>query len=353
MFCAPRLILGGTEGAASRFHVLCSRTHLVLYGGRQVSFSCFALLNSFWAVPRVSGLIFMFCANKHVFDGSEGVGSRFHVLCYRTLFRRCRGRQVLFSCVALSSSFSTVPRASGPFSCFALPDPFSTVSRTSGPVFMFYAPRLVLFGTDGVGSSFKVLRSRSHFRLFRGRGVPFSCFSLPNSFSTVPRASGPDFKFCAPGHVSGGTEGVESRFHVSRSRTHFRQYRGRRFLFSCFALPDSFWAVPRLSGPVFIFCAPDSFSTVPRASGLIFMFCAVGAFLGGPSASGSVFMFCASELVFCDAEVVRCCFHILRSRIHFGRNRGRRVLYSFFALPDFFGVVSRASGLFSYFALLN
>jgi hypothetical protein len=44
--------------------------------------------------------------------------------------------------------------------------------------------------------------------------VPFSCFVRPDSFSTVPGALGPVFMFCAPGLMFGGTEGVESRFHV-------------------------------------------------------------------------------------------------------------------------------------------
>jgi hypothetical protein len=69
-------------------------------------------------------------------------------------------------------------------------------------------------------------------------------------------AVGPVFMFCAPGLVFGGTEGVVSRIHVLRSRTHFGRYRGRRIQYSCFALPDSFGAVPSASVLVFIFCAP-------------------------------------------------------------------------------------------------
>jgi hypothetical protein len=67
--------------------------------------------------------------------------------------------------------------------------------------------------------------------------------------------SGAVLMFCAPGHVFGDTEGVGSRFHVLRSRTHFRRYRGHRVPFSCFAHPYSFSAIPRASGPVFMFCA--------------------------------------------------------------------------------------------------
>jgi ABC-type sulfate transport system permease subunit len=93
--------------------------------------------------------------------------------------------------------------------------------------------------------------------------------------------SGPVFMFCAPGHVFDGKEGVGSRFQVLRVQTRIRRYRGRRVAFSCFALPDSFSAVPKASGPIFMFCAPDSFSAVPRASGPVFMFCAPGLVFGG------------------------------------------------------------------------
>jgi hypothetical protein len=80
MFHVPRLIFGGTEGVGSRFHVLHSRTHFGRYHGRQVSFSCFAHPDSFWAVPRASGHVFMFCAPGLVINVFEGVGSHFHVL---------------------------------------------------------------------------------------------------------------------------------------------------------------------------------------------------------------------------------------------------------------------------------
>jgi hypothetical protein len=150
------------------------------------------------AVSRASGPVFMFCAPRLVFGGIEGVVSRFHVLRSRTRFRRYRGRGV-------------------PFSCFALPDSFSAVSRASAPVFMFCAPGLVFDGTEGLGSRFHVLRSRTRFWRFRGRRLPFSCFAQPYSFSAVPRASGPFFMFYAPGLDFDGTEGVGSRFHVMRT----------------------------------------------------------------------------------------------------------------------------------------
>jgi hypothetical protein len=167
------------------------------------------------------------------------------------------------------------------------------------------------------GSRFYVLRAQTHFRRYRGHRVPFSCFGLPSSFSTVRMAS-------APGHVFGGAEYVGSRFHVLRaqtcfhvlpSRTHFQRYRGRRVPFSYFVLPDSFSAVPRASDPFSCFARPDSFSTVPMAS-------------------GPVFMFCAPEIHSRGTEGVRCCFHVLHARTHFRRYRGCRVPFSCFALTD-------------------
>jgi hypothetical protein len=222
-----------------------------------------------------SGPVFIICSPGLVFVGTGGVGSRFHDLRSRTLFRRYRWRRVLFSCFALPDSFSAVPRASGPVckSCalglvlggaecvefrfhVLRPELFSTVSRTSGAVFMFCAPGLVFGGTGGVRYRFHVLRSRTRFRRYRGRRVPFSCFARPDLFSAVPRASGLVFMFCAPGLVFVGTEGFRSLIHVLRSRTHFRRYRLRRVPFLRFALPDSFLAVPSASGLIFTFCTP-------------------------------------------------------------------------------------------------
>jgi hypothetical protein len=103
---------------------------------------------------------------------------------------------------------------------------FSAVPRAPGPVFMFSAPEIVSRGTEGVRSRFHVLRSRTHFRRYRGRRVPISCFPRPDSFSAVPRASGSVFMFCSPGLVFGGTTGVGSRFHVLHSFTRFRRTEG-------------------------------------------------------------------------------------------------------------------------------
>jgi hypothetical protein len=125
-----------------------------------------------------------------------------------------------------------------PFSCFALSDSFWVVSRAPYLVFIFCTHGLILGGIVGAGSSFHVLRSRTRFGRYQVCWVSFACFVLPYSFSMVPWALGPFFKFCAPRPVLGGTEGVRSRFHVLRSLTHFRRYIVRRVLFYYFAIPD-------------------------------------------------------------------------------------------------------------------
>jgi hypothetical protein len=169
--------------------------------------------------------------------GAEGVGFHFHVLCSRTRFRRYCGRRL-------------------PFSCFALPNLFSTILTASGPIFMFCASRHIFGSAEGVGSHFHLLCSRTRFRRYCGRRLPFSCFALPNLFSTILTASGPIFIFCAPRHIFGNAEGVGSHFHVLRARNSFQLYRGHRFPFSCFAFPDSFSAESKASAPLFMFCVP-------------------------------------------------------------------------------------------------
>jgi hypothetical protein len=143
----------------------------------------------------------MFSAPGHVFGGIKDVGSCFHVLRSRTHFWRYRGCRV-------------------PFSRFPFPDSFSAVS---GPVFLFFAHGLVFGGSEGVRSRFHVFRSQTHFGRYRGRLLQFSCFARSDSFSAVLSASSPVFMFSAPGIIFGGTVGVGSRFHVLRSRTHFRR----------------------------------------------------------------------------------------------------------------------------------
>jgi hypothetical protein len=266
--------------------------------------------------------LFISCAPGLVFSGAEGVASCFYVLRYRTQFRRCRVRQFPFSCFALPHSFSAVPRALCPFSCFARSESFSAVPRALALIFMFCAPGLVSRGSEGVGSHFHVLSSRTRFRHTKGVG------SL----------------FYAPELIFGGTADVGSRFHVLRSRTCFRRCGGCQVLFSCLALPDSFSAVQRASGPVFMFCAP----------GLVF---------GGSEDVGSrfhvlrsrtrfrrfrgrrpVFMFCAPRLIFSATEDVSSHFHVLRSRTCFSRYRGCRVPFSYFTRGDLFSAIPRASG---------
>jgi hypothetical protein len=341
------------------FYALRSRTRFRWNGARHVPFSCFALSDSFSAIARASDPDFIICAPGLIFGGTEGVETRFLVLRSRTNFLLYRRRRF-------------------PFSCFALSDPFWAVPMASGPIFMFCAPRRIFGGTKGVGSRFHVLRSRTRFRLYRLCRVQFSCFALPDPFSAIPTASGPVIMLCAPGTVLDCTEGVRSRFHVLRSKTRFRRFRARRVPFSCFALPEPFSAVPRHRDPFFLFCAPFSF--VPSVSGPVFMFCAFGLISGGtegivsrfrrdrrrrvPSscfalpdpflavstASDPVFMFCADRIIFGGTEGVGSRFYVLRSRTHFRRYRRRQVTFSCFALPD--SVFTGTEGVGSCFLFL-
>jgi hypothetical protein len=268
------LVFGGTEGVVSRFSVLRSRTHFRRYQGCWVPFSCFARLDSFSAVSSGSGPVFMFCTPVLVFGGTEGVGSRFHVLRSQTHFRRYRGRPIPFSCFAhpglvfggtegVVSRFHVLRARSCfrqyrvclvLFSCFVRPFSFSAVPRAWGPVFMLCVTGVIFGGTEGVGSRFHVFRALNRFRRYRGRHIHFSCFTLQDSFSAVTSASGPVFMFCVPGLVFSGTEGVGYHFHFVHARTRFRRNRGLQVPFSCFALSDSFSTVPRVLSPFFMFC---------------------------------------------------------------------------------------------------
>jgi hypothetical protein len=247
----------------SNFHVLRSQTHFGRYRGRRVLFSCFspavsfstvprasvqvscfALPDSFSTVPRSPGAVFMFCAVSGgsspvfmfcslelVWGGTVGVGSSFHVLHFRTRFRRYRGRQVQIS-------------------CFALPDPFSEVKRVPSSAFMFCASELILHGTEGIMYCFHVLCSGTNFGRYRGLRVQFSCFELPKSFSAVPWTTSLVFMFCAFGLVLGNIEGTD-------------------FSFLGFAQPESFSAISRALCPIFKFFL-DQFSEVRMASVLVF-----------------------------------------------------------------------------------
>jgi hypothetical protein len=263
IFCEHGTVFGGNEGVDSRFHVLRAQNRFRRYRWRRVPISCFVHPVLFLAVSRASGPVFMFYAPGTVFVGTEGVGSRFHVLLTRTNFRLFRGRRVPFSCFTRRTRFRRYRGRPVSISCFVLPDSFSAVPWASVLVFTFCAPRLILDGTEsvgsrfmfctpglifgcaecvgsrfhdfrfgthfrryeGVGSRFQVLCARTHFRRYRGPRVLFSCFECPKPFSAVPRSSGPDFMFCAPRLIFGGVEGVGSHFHVLCARTHFRRSR--------------------------------------------------------------------------------------------------------------------------------
>jgi hypothetical protein len=291
MLCAPVLVIGGAEGIGSRVHVLRAHTCFRRYRGRQVPFSCCANPGSCSAVPRASGPIFMFCAPGLVFGGTEGVGSRFHVL--------------------RPNSFSMVPRALCPVFMFCAPEFVFGGSEASGPVFtscapgfMFCTPGLVFGGTEGVGFLFHVLPSWTLFRQYRGRRVPFSYFALPNSFSAVPRSYGSFFLFCAPGLIFDGTVGVLSRILVLRSRTRFWLYRWRLVSFHVFRARTRYRRYRGRRAPFSFFALLDLFSAVPRASSLVFMFFAPGLVFGGNEFVGSRFIFCAPGLVFDSTEGV-------------------------------------------------
>jgi hypothetical protein len=163
----------------------------------------------------------MFCDPGPIWGGTEGIGSNFHVLRCWIRLGRYRARRV-------------------PFSCLVLPDSILTVPRELDPVFKSCAPGPSLGGTEGVEYNFHVLQSQTHFLRNRGSRVPYSCFSLPNSFSAEPRELGLVFMFCTPGPIFCSTEGVGSSFHVLRFQICFRRNIGSRVLYSCFALPDPF-----------------------------------------------------------------------------------------------------------------
>jgi hypothetical protein len=171
-------------------------TRFLRWGGRRVPFSCFARQFSFWAVLSPSDPVFMFCAPRLIFGATEGVGSRFHILRSWTRFPWYRWRRVPFSCFELPDSCLEVWRVSGPVYIFSVPGLIFDGSKGVGSRFHVFARPNSFFGcTEGVGSRFQVLRFRTRFRRYRGRRVPFSCFALPTSFSAVTMASAPDFIF--------------------------------------------------------------------------------------------------------------------------------------------------------------
>jgi hypothetical protein len=220
---------------------------------------------------------------------------------------------------------------------------------------MFCAPGLIFGKNKGVGSRFDVLRSASCFSRYRWRQVPFSSFALPDTFSTVPRASGPVFMFCvhrfvfgvprvsrpifmfcALEHVFGGTKGVQTRFHVLLSRTYFLRCRVRRVLFSCFVRPGLIFDGSGGDGFRFhVLRAGNSFWWYGGRRVLISCFACLDSFLAKTRASAPVFD---------GIGDVGSRFQVLRARTHLRRYRGRPVPFSCFARLDSFSAVSRASG---------
>jgi hypothetical protein len=148
----------------------------------------FCALGLFSAVPRASGPVFMFYAPEHIFGGTYGVGSRFHVLHSRTRFQRFRGCQVLFSCLRPRISYRRNREHRVPFSYFALLDTFSALRRALGPVLMISAPVLFFGGFEGLGFRFNVLRPCTRFQRYRGRRVTFSSYAMSDSFLAEWRA---------------------------------------------------------------------------------------------------------------------------------------------------------------------
>jgi hypothetical protein len=162
---------------------------------RRVSFSCFTRSDSFSGVPRALGPVIMFCNPGLVFGGTEGVRSRFHVLCSLTHFR-----PIFMFC------------ASG-----------LVFDGTEGvrSFFMFCTPLLVFADTEGVGSRLHVLRSQNSFSAVPRASCPIFLVLRARTRFRCSEGVGPVFKYCALRLIFGGTEGVGSRFHVLRSRTHF------------------------------------------------------------------------------------------------------------------------------------
>jgi hypothetical protein len=100
----------------------------------------------------------MFGASELVFGCTDGVGSRFHVLRSRACFLRYLRRWILFSGYVLPDSFLMVPRASSPVFMFCDPKLVWAATEGAGTHFHVFAPVLIFDGTEGVWSSYYVLR---------------------------------------------------------------------------------------------------------------------------------------------------------------------------------------------------
>jgi hypothetical protein len=123
---------------------------------------------------------------------------------------------------------------------------------------------------------------------------------------------------------------------------------------SSFVLPNSFWAVPMASGPIFMFCAVELILGGTEGAGVQFSCFAPSYSLSVvPWASGPVFIFCAAGLFFGGTDGVGSHFHVLSCRTRLGRYRGRWVEFSCFALPESFSMVPKASSpVFMFSALV-
>jgi hypothetical protein len=105
-FCSPRLIIDGPGDAVSNF-TFCNPKHIFGCQMSCVLFLIITLTYSFFMVPRVLRLIFMFCASEIVFGGPDVDESDFHILHSQTSFRRSLRCWVQFSLFVLPNSFST------------------------------------------------------------------------------------------------------------------------------------------------------------------------------------------------------------------------------------------------------
>jgi hypothetical protein len=171
------------------------------------------------------------------------------------------------------------------------------------------------------------LHSKTHFRRYRGSRVQFSCFALPNTFSAVLRARGPVFIFCALKLIFGGSDDFWSGFYVLRSRTHFRRFEGVRSRFHDLCSQSHFLWYRGCRVPFSSFLLPDSFSVVLCASGPVFMFYAIEPIFEGIVGVETHFLVFQPRLVLGGTEVTRSSFHLLLSRIRFRRYRGGLVQF--------------------------
>jgi hypothetical protein len=177
----------------------------------------------------------------------------------------------------------------------------------------------------------------------------------------VPRASGPVFMFCASGPMIDRTEGVGSCFHVSRSRTRFRWYRGCRASFhvlrsllifggtkgtivSCFYILHYILVLDGIEGVGYCFLDLRSQNRLRRCHRRRVPFSFFCALRPRP-----VFLSCAFGLVFGGTKGVGSSFLILRIKTRVRRYRGRSIQFLCFAPPDPF---SSAEGVrFSFHVL--